>query len=172
MQIRFSNERHELWEAGWSCPCGLRKTWYSIEESNPHWEKSKILDKIYRNYPCLFFPLQSPVNAFISSFYFYVDIENIPTRIISLNISFSIVKNTWKAKADFNHAPSVIKISFKGKGFACDHTNLNRFIHIKNIAVTLCICYKIVLTIVIVIKCAINFQCDCSIGCLCNLIYR
>ena len=52
----------------------------------------------------IFFPLQSPVNAFISSFYFYVNIENMPTRIISLNISFSIVKNMWKAEADFNHA--------------------------------------------------------------------
>ena len=41
----------------------------------------------------VFFPLQSFVNAFISSFYFYVNIENMRTRIIPLNISFSIVKN-------------------------------------------------------------------------------
>ena len=26
------------------------------------------------------------------------------TRVIPLNISFSIVKNMWKVKADFNHA--------------------------------------------------------------------
>ena len=58
--------------------------------------------------------------------------------------------------------PSVIKICFNGKGFPWDHTNLNRFIYVKNIAVTLCICYKIVVTIVIVIKSAINFQCDRS----------
>ena len=52
----------------------------------------------------IFLPLQSPVNAFISSFYFYVNIENMPSRIMFLNISFSIVKNMSKAKADFNHA--------------------------------------------------------------------
>ena len=58
--------------------------------------------------------------------------------------------------------PSVIKICFKEKGFPWDHTNLNRFIYMKNMVVALCICYKIVVTIIIVIKCAINFQCDCS----------
>ena len=40
-----------------------------------------------------FFPLQSLVNAFMSSFYFYVDIENMRTRIIPSIISFSIDKN-------------------------------------------------------------------------------
>ena len=61
-----------------------------------------------------------------------------------------------------------MKICFSGKGFPWDHTNLNRFIYIKNIAVTLCICYENVVTIVIVIKCAINFQCDRFINWLCK----
>ena len=59
----------------------------------------KILDKIYINYPYLFFSSAILVNAFISIFYFYVNIANIRTSIIR----FSIVKKMWKAKADFNH---------------------------------------------------------------------
>ena len=51
-----------------------------------------------------FFPLQSVVNAFIWSFYFYFNIVNMLTGIILLNIQFSIVKEMWKAKADLNHS--------------------------------------------------------------------
>ena len=35
-----------------------------------------------------FFPLQSLANAFISSFYFYVNIVNMHTKIFALNIGF------------------------------------------------------------------------------------
>ena len=45
---------------------------------------------------------------------------------------------------------NVIKISFNGKGFPCDQTKLNRFIYVKNIAVKLYLCYKIVVTVVVV----------------------
>ena len=45
-------------------------------------------------------------------------------------------------------------------GFQLSAELYDRFIYVKNIAVTLWICFKIVVTIVIVIKCAINLQCD------------
>ena len=40
----------------------------------------------------IFFPVQSLVNAFTSSLYIYVNIGNMHTKIIPLNIRFSIVK--------------------------------------------------------------------------------
>ena len=64
-----------------------------LRKAIPPLRNNKILDKFIEIIHVCFFALQSPVNAFISSFYFYVNIENMPTRIISLNISFSVVKN-------------------------------------------------------------------------------
>ena len=103
------------------------------------------------------------IPAFISSFYFYVNIENVHTRITPWTLVFLLLKICEKLKQILIMPPSVIRICFNRKGFPWDQTNLNWFIYIENIAVTLCICYKIVVIIVIVIKCAINFQCDSSI---------
>ena len=88
---------------------------------------NKILYKYIEIIHVYFFPLQSLVNTFISSFYFYVNIGNMHTRIIPFNNHFSIVKKIWKAKVDFNHASKLIKIYFNGKGFSCDQRKLNRF---------------------------------------------
>ena len=155
MEIRFSNERLELWEGGWSCPPTLRKR-YSVEENNPHWEAAKF-------FMFIFFPLQSFVNAFTSSYYFYVNVGNMHTKIIPLNTRYSIIKKYEKLRQILIISQSLIKVRFKGKGSSRNHTKLNRFIYIKNIAVTLWICFKIVVTIVILIKCVINLPFDRSI---------
>ena len=154
MEIRFSNERLELWEGGWSCLPTLRKR-YSVEENNPDWEAAKFSMFI-------FFPLQSFVNAFTSSYYFYVNVGNMHTKIIPLNTRYSI-KKYEKLRQILIISQSLIKVRFKGKGSSRDHTKLNRFIYIKNIAVTLWICFNIVVTIVILIKCVINLPFDGSI---------
>ena len=154
MEIRFSNERLELWEGGWSCLPTLRKR-YSVEENNPDWEAAKFSMFI-------FFPLQSFVNAFTSSYYFYVNVGNMHTKIIPLNTRYSI-KKYEKLRQILIISQSLIKVRFKGKGSSRDHTKLNRFIYIKYIAVTLWICFNIVVTIVILIKCVINLPFDGSI---------
>ena len=124
VEIRFTSERLELREAGWSCPPRFRKTWYSIEESNPHWETSKLWIKFIEIIHAYLFPLQSLVNSFISSFYFCVSIGNMHTKIIR----FSIFKKCEKLKQILTMSPMVIKIYFNGKGFSWDHTKFNRFI--------------------------------------------
>ena len=83
------------------------------------------------------------------------------TSIIPLSTRFLLLKNE-KLNQLLIMPSSMIKICFKRKGFPWDHAKLNRFIYIKNIAITLWICNKIVVTIVIVIKCAINLQSDHS----------
>ena len=90
-----------------------------------NWEKQsqlrndKILCKIYRNYPCLFFPLESLVNVFISS------------------LVFLLSKKCEKLKQILIMPPIMIKICFNGKGFLWDHAKLNRLIYIKNILLKL-----------------------------------
>ena len=130
-------------------PCPPTKTRYSIEISNPHWETTKFFIKFIEIIHVYFFPLQSLINVFMSTFYFYVNIGN---------------KKCEKLKQILIMPLSVIKICFNGKGLPWDHTKMNRFIYVKNIAVTLWICYKIIVTIVIAIKCAINLQRHPSIG--------
>ena len=48
--IRFSNERLELWETGWTCPLTLGKIGSFIEESNPHWETGSCSFMAYVNW--------------------------------------------------------------------------------------------------------------------------
>ena len=60
-----------------------------LRKAIPPLRNDKILDKIYKNYPCFFFSFAIPCKCF----YFYVNIENMHTKIIPLNISFSIVTN-------------------------------------------------------------------------------
>ena len=64
----------------------------------------------------IFFTLHSLVNAFISSFCFYLNIGNMHTKTIPLNIRFSIVKKCEKLKLILIMPLSVIKICFNGKG--------------------------------------------------------
>ena len=84
----------------------------------PELAYGKILDNIYINYPSIlyFFSSAILVNAFISSFYFYVNIGNIRARIIR----FSIVKKYEKLKQILIMPPGVIKICFSGKGSEAD----------------------------------------------------
>ena len=74
------------------------------------------------------------------------------------------LKKCEKLKQILIMPASVIKICSNWKGLLWHHTKLKRFIYVKNIAVTKWICYKILVTIVIVIKCAMNLQCDRSIS--------
>ena len=91
-----------------------------------------------QNSLCLFFfPQQSFVNAFTSSYYFYVNVGNMHTKIIPLNTRYSIIKKYEKLRQILIISQSLIKVRFKGKGSSRNHTKLNRFIYIKNIAVTL-----------------------------------